>query len=127
MSFRAWGPKQNAVYARSITASTVTAVQPVGFANGGNQAKVYNASSTVAVLVCFYSHAAGDPTLTFPVDGTPPAGSKAGAARPDAAVTIVPPLAEKQISIPIGADSFAAIGAAAGPSLVYVQRGDGSV
>lgn len=123
MSFRAWGPKTNKVYARSITASQVNAIQPVGFSNGGGQVKVYNSGST-DVLVAFWAHANGDPTLTFPVDAAPPVGSGAGT---QAVATIVPKGVEKQISIPISADSFGAIGSGAGPGIIYVQRGDGSV
>lgn len=127
MSFRAWGPKQNLAYARSIGVATVTAVQPVGFAKGGDQCKIYN-SGAVDVLFVAYSHSAGDPTLTFPVDGSPPVGQGIGATgRNDFVATIVPKGVEKQITIPATADSFAAIGQAAGPTIIYVQRGDGSV
>lgn len=128
MSFRAWGPKTNKVYARSITASQVNAIQPVGFANGGGQVKIANSSTTVQVLVGFWKHADGDPTLVFPVDGAPPTGQNAGNPTDgQAAATFVLPNQEKQISIPVGCDSFGAIGSAAGPTLIYVQRGDGSV
>ena len=127
MSFRAWGPKQNKVYARSITASQVNAITPTGFANGGNQVKIANAG-TLAVLVAFWKHSDGDPTLTFPADGSPPTGQNAGAPVDGVAcATLVLPGQEKQISIPLGVDSFGAIGSAAGPTLIYVQRGDGSV
>jgi hypothetical protein len=125
MSFRAWGPRKNLVYARSITASQVNAIQPVGFANGDGQVKVYN-SGSVDVLVAFWNHGDGDPTLTFPVDAGPPVGSGA-AGKSGWSVTIVPKGVEKQISIPANADSFGAIGQAAGPTLIYVQRGTGSV
>lgn len=129
MSFRAWGPRQNKVYARSITASQVNAIQPAGFVNGDGQVKVYNSGST-DILVAFWAHADGDPTLVFPVDGAPPTGQGAGqpgAQKSGAAATIVPKGVEKQISIPASADSFGAIGSGAGPSIIYVQRGTGSV
>ena len=125
MGFRAWGPKQNLVYARSVPNTQVNAVQPTGFGRGGDQVKVYNSGST-DVLVVFYSHTVGDPTLTFPADGAPPVGEPAISGRSDWAATIVPKGVEKQISLPATADSFAAIGSAAGPSIIYVQRGDGS-
>lgn len=123
MSFRAFGPKTNKVYARSITASQINAIQPVGFANGGGQCKIYNSGAT-DVLVAFWAHANGDPTLVFPVDGAPPTGQGAGNLT---TVTVVPKGVEKQISIPLSADSFGGIGSGAGPSIIYVQRGDGSV
>jgi hypothetical protein len=128
MSFRAWGPKQNKVYARSITAAQVNAVQPTDFAKGGNQVKVYNSGAT-DVLVAFWAHGDGDPTLVFPVDGAPPTGQGAGQPgqqKSGATATIVPKGVEKQISIPLSADSFGAVGSGAGPSIIYVQRGDGS-
>lgn len=125
MGFRAWGPKLNLAYARSVPNTQVNAIQPAGFVNGGDQAKVYNSGAT-DVLVCFYSHSLGEPVLTFPVDGAPPVGQGGGTGRKDVSVTIVPKGAEKQVSIPASADSFAAIGSAAGPSIIYVQRGDGS-
>ena len=125
MGFRAWGPKQNAVFALSVAATQVDATQPVGFAQGGDQLKVYN-SGTTDVLVAVYSNSAGAPTLSFPASGAPPAGVNGGGGRTDIVVTMVPKGAEKQISMPATADSFAAIGSAAGPSIIYLQRGDGS-
>ena len=106
---------QGLSYARSITASQVNAVQPTGFASGGNSCQVYNGGS---VAICFlaYANAAGTPTLVFPVDGAPPTGEPGTVVAPG--VTIV-------LQIPANADSFAAIGSAAGPSLIYVQRGEG--
>lgn len=129
MSFRAWGPRQNKVYARSITASQVNAIQPAGFSTGDGQVKIYN-SGTVDVLVAFWNHGDGDPALTFPVDGAPPVGQGAGQPGTQvhgATATVVPKGVEKQISIPVNADSFGAIGQGAGPSVIYVQRGTGSV
>lgn len=115
MSFRSWGFKSNLVFARSVPATQVDATNPVGFNTGGGQCMVYNSGGT-DVLISFYTGAA--PTLVFPVDAAPPVG-KAG--------TIVPKGARVLVSIPINATSFSAIGQAAGPSIVYVQRGDGSV
>lgn len=129
MSFRAWGPRQNKIFARSVPATQVNAIQPAGFASGDGQVKVYNSGST-DVMVAFWAHADGDPTLTFPVDGAPPTGQGAGQPGTQvhgATATIVPKGVEKQISIPVTADSFGAIGSGAGPSIIYVQRGTGSV
>ena len=125
MGFRAWGPKNNAVFALSVAATHIDATQPVGFAHGGDQLKIYN-SGTTDVLVAVYSNSAGAPTLAFPVSGAPPVGVNGGSGRTDIVVTMVPTGAEKQISMPATADSFAAIGSAAGPSIIYLQRGDGS-
>lgn len=128
MSFRAWGPKQNLIYALSVANAQITATTPVGFNKGGNQVKIAN-SGTTAVFIVFYKNADGAPTLTFPVSGTPPVGEGSSLSPVDGqtCATIVLGGQEKQISIPIGCDSFAAFGAAAGPSIIYVQRGDGSV
>lgn len=126
MSFRAWGPKKNLVFALSVAATQVNATTPVGFANGGNQCSLYNSGAT-DVLVSFYKNADGVPTLTFPVTGAPPVGSGPGTGPNAGACTVIPKGARIQVSIPAGCDSFAAIGSAAGPSIIYVQRGDGSV
>lgn len=124
MSFRSWGPKQNMVYALSVAATSVAARQPVGFAGGGNQCKIKN-SGTIPVMVAFYKYnGSADPTLVFPVTGAPPVGENGAQALAAAVVLLAGEVA--QISIPNNADSFAAIGSAAGPSIIYVQRGDGS-
>lgn len=123
MSFRAWGPKSNSVYALSVAAAQVNATLPVNFNIGGGQCKIYNSGAT-DVLVTFYKNANGAPTQVFPLTGAPPVGYTAGR---DTVTTVVPKGVEKQVSITIDADSFAAIGSGAGPSIIYVQRGDGSV
>ena len=107
--------KANKVYARSITASQVNAVTPAGFAQGGISCSVYN-SGPNDVLFAAYNNAAGTPTLTFPVDAGPPVGQTG---------QVIPKGTRVVISIPANADSFAAIGSAAGPALIYVQRGEG--
>lgn len=126
MSFRAWGPKQNLVYALSVAATQANATTPTGFANGDGQVKISN-SGTTTVLVAFYKNSEGAPTLTFPVTGSPPTGQGAGNPPQHTAATVVLPGQEKQISVPVTTDSFSAIGSAAGPSVIYVQRGTGSV
>lgn len=126
MSFRAWGPKGNKAYALTVAATQTNAIQPVGFANGGNQVKILN-TGTVPVLVAFWKHADGDPSLTFPVTGAPPVGQGGGSpVDGTVCVTVVGAGLEKQISIPLGCDSFGNIGSAAGTTII-VQRGDGSV
>lgn len=120
-----WGLNANApaganlVYARSITAATVAARQPVGFSTGGSCAWVYNSSTTLFLLVTFYNFAllGTDPTLTFPVDGGPPTGQPG---------ILIPPNAARFVDNVGAADSFAAIASAAGPTLIYVQRGEGT-
>jgi len=111
----AFNPKKNLTYARSITAAQVNATTPVGFASGGTACAVYN-SGPNDVLFAAYLNSAGAPTLVFPVDAGPPAGSVGH---------VVPKGARVVIQIPANADSFAAIGSAAGPALIYVQRGEG--
>lgn len=110
--------RQGFTYARSITASTVAARQPVGFEIGEGTVRVTNSSATVYIAFMAYSFAVAgaDPTLTFPVDGSPPVGQS---------VTIIGPGQTAFFDIPANADSFAAIGSAAGPSVIYVQRGAG--
>lgn len=115
-----FNPKSNLTYARSITAAQVNALKPAGFTQGGREMLVWN-SGTVAVMVAAYNSTlaagqGGTPTMVFPVDGAPPTGEPG---------TIVPPGAIMVIGIRSDADSFAAIGAAAGPSVIYVQRGEG--
>lgn len=130
MGFRAWGAKQNLAYALSVPATQADATTPAGFAGGGDQVSIYNSGAT-DVLVAFYKNASGKPTLVFPVTGSPPTGEGAGApTSPTLAegrtAVVVPKGARIQVSVGILVDSFSAIGSAAGPSIVYVQRGDGS-
>lgn len=106
-------------YARSITASTVASRQPTGLASfGPAQYLVDNSSASVLVCILFYNFAqtAADPTLTFPVDGAPPTGQRG---------TVILPGQSKIISVNESVDSFVAIGSAAGPTIIYVQRGEG--
>lgn len=129
MSFRAWGPKNNKVFALSIGATQVDATVPVGFAGGGGQVKISNSGAT-DILIAFYKNADTKPTLTFPVTGAPPVGQggqTTSYADGQFCATLVLHGTEKQISVPLACDSFSAIGSAAGPSIIYVQRGDGSV
>ena len=115
-----FNPKSNLTYARSITAAQVNAVKPAGFTQGGREMLVYN-SGAVAVMVAAYNSTlsagqGGTPTLVFPLDGSPPIGQPG---------TIVPPGVAMIIGIRSDADSFAAIGQSAGPTIIYVQRGEG--
>lgn len=112
-----WNPKKNGIYARSITASQVNSVSPLLFANGGAYARVYNSGAT-DILFQAYRTGAGTPSLAFPVDAAPPVATSPGAVVIKAGETRV-------FGIPADADSFAAIGSAAGPGVIYVQRGDG--
>lgn len=106
---------QGLTYARSVGNTQVNAVQPVGFASGGKTALIYNSGAT-DILILFYANAAGTPTLTFPVDGAPPTGQ---------AGTVIEKGTTQSLNIPANADSFACIGSAAGPGIIYVQRGEG--
>lgn len=91
---------------------------PVGFEIGESTVRVTNSSATVYIAFMAYSFATtqADPTLTFPADGSPPVGQ---------GVTIIGPGQTAFFDIPAQADSFAAIGSAAGPTVIYVQRGAG--
>lgn len=102
-----------ATYALSIGATTVPATQPTGFAGGGQVARVVNSGST-NVFVVFGS---GVQTAVLPVTGAPPTGL---------AGTMVKSNSVAYIDGVGTADSFAAIGDAAGPSIIYVQKGDGN-
>lgn len=118
-----WRPSRNLVYARSVAAANVASRQPGGFAGGGPVAKVQNRGAT-DVLITFYSFAtlSADPTTAFPVDGSPPVGTGGG----NSQVSALVPAGGTVFVDGVGqSDSFTAIGAAAGPSLIYVQRGEG--
>lgn len=112
MSYRSWTIDGSPVYALSVGSAQANAQQPTGFASGGVEATVYNSGAT-DVLVYFYKFSSL-PTLTFPVTGAPPVGE---------AGIVVPKGARVEVRIPANADSFSAIGSAAGPSIIYVQRG----
>lgn len=117
MSFRSWGPKENLVYALSVGSSQVDATKPTGFAVSANQFMVYNSGSTDVLVYAYKYNGTANPTLTFPTSGSPPTGRTG---------TIVPAGKRILVSGPTDADSFSAIGSGAGPSIIYVQRGDGS-
>ncbi len=99
----------NSTVALSVTASNSQATTPTGFKQGGTACRIYNSGST-AVCVVF---GVGAQTAVLPVAGTPSAGY------------VIAPGAVEIVSIPANSDSFAAIGTAAGPSVIYVLRGDG--
>jgi hypothetical protein len=110
---------QPSSYARSIGAASVAARQPVGFAAGGPTVRVTNTSTTVYIAFAAYNFALlqGDPTLVFPADGAPPVGQP---------VTVIGPGQTVFFDIAANSDSFAAIGNAAGPTVIIVQRGEGT-
>jgi hypothetical protein len=136
MSFPApWRASATPIYALSVGAAQVTARQPVNFSLGGGTVRLVNTGAT-AVLITFYNfplNNSTDPTLTFPVTGAPPVGQPTvGAiAGPYTSTMLVPAAAGSlgsvnYLDIPGQCDSFAAIGSAAGPSIIYVQRGEGN-
>jgi hypothetical protein len=106
---------QGLSYALSVAATQANATTPVGFTAGGNAMQIYN-SGTNPVCVIAYQNSLGVPTLVFPVTGAPPVGEPG---------TVVAPGATIVFQIPANADSFSAIGLVAGPSIIYVQRGEG--
>lgn len=105
----AFSNSNNLTFALSVTGSNSQATTPAGFTQGGAVAQIYN-SGSVTVQVVF---GVGAQTAALPVPGTPAAGY------------IIAPGALMCVGIPANADSFAAIGAGAGPSVIYVTRGDG--
>jgi hypothetical protein len=134
MSFPApWRPDGAPVYALSVGVAQVNATQPVGFVTGGGTARLVNTGAT-AILVVFYNFAiSGTPVLTFPVTGAPPVGQPPiGSVPGQMFATLLSPAAAgslgsvNYIDVPANADSFSAIGSAAGPSIFYVQRGEGN-
>lgn len=136
MSFPApWRPSNAPVFALSVAAASVAARQPVNFTLGGGTVRIVNTGAT-SVLITFYNfllNGSADPTLTFPVTGAPPVaqppvGTIVG---PQTSTLLVPAAAGSlgsvnYLDIPGQCDSFVAIGSAAGPSIIYVQRGEGN-
>lgn len=96
-------------YALSVAGTNSQATAPPGFSSGPTACRIYN-SGSVAVQVVF---GAGAQTAALSVPGTPQPGY------------VIAPGAVEVVGIPANADSFAAIGTAAGPSVIYVTRGDG--
>lgn len=115
MSFAAsWRPSPQAfTYALSVTAASVPATTPTGFTAGGGTVRIVN-TGTTNVQVVFGT---GVQTAVLPVTGAPPAGQFGVLVRAGSVT---------YIDIPANADSFAAIGDGAGPSSIYVQRGEGT-
>lgn len=96
-------------FALSVTGSNSQATTPAGFSSGGVAGRIYN-SGSVAVQIVF---GIGAQTAVLSVPGTPQPGY------------VIAPGAVEVVGIPANADSFAAIGTGAGPSVIYVTRGDG--
>lgn len=113
MAYAAAFKPNTLTYALSVGAASVPATVPVGFAFGGSVARVVNSGAT-DVLIVF---GVGAQTAVLPVTGAPPTGQNG---------TIVKAGSVAYIDGVGGADSFAAIGSAAGPGVVYVQKGDGN-
>lgn len=108
----AWKPNSLA-FALSVGAASVPATLPVGFAGDGAVARVVNSGAT-NVLVVF---GVGAQTAVLPVTGAPPTG-QSGVMVKAGSVAYVDGVG--------AADSFAAIADAAGPGIIYVQKGDGN-
>lgn len=127
-----WRPGTALTYALSVPNTQVNAQQPVGFAGGGGTVRIVNAGTT-DIFIVFFSYAqAGNtlPVLTFPVSGSPPTGQPGTFAAQQVGVMVAAVGASgaqpMYVDIPATADSFSAIGGAAGPSIIYVQRGEGT-
>lgn len=100
-------------YALSVPATTAPATLPVGFASGGSTARIVN-SGTTNVFVVFGT---GAQVAVLPASGAPPTG-QSGVMVKGSSVAYIDGVG--------AADSFAGIGDAAGPSIIYVQKGDGN-
>lgn len=96
-------------YSLSVVGTNTQSTAPPGFSSGGGACRIYN-SGTVAVQVVF---GLGAQIAVLSVPGSPSAGY------------VIAPGAVEIVGIPANSDSFAAIGAGAGPSVIYVTRGDG--
>jgi hypothetical protein len=135
MSFPApWRPASAPVFALSVGVAQVNATSPVSFQAGGGTCRIVNSGAT-SILVTFYNNASngGPPVLTFPVTGAPPVGQPAisAIAGPYTSTLIVPGAAGSlgsvnYVDVPGNCDSFSAIGSAAGPSIIYLQKGEGT-
>lgn len=107
-----WRPS-GLTYALSVGATTTPATTPTGFSSGGGTVRVVNSGAT-NVFVAFGT---GAQTAVLPASGAPPTGQN-GVMCKSGSVTY--------FDAPATADSFAAIGDAAGPGIIYVQRGEGT-
>lgn len=105
----AFSNSNNLTYALSVSNANSQATTPTGFTQGGAAVQIYNSGATDVQVV----FGVGAQTAVFPTPGSP----QAGYTIPSKAVIVV--------AIPANSDSFAAIGSAAGPSIIYVTRGDG--
>ena len=105
-------------YALSVTNTQHAAVAVTNFSNDVVPYAAFTNPGSVAVCVAVYqlsqTGGAQQPTLVFPVDGTPTTITS----------FLLPPLMEVPIvlAVPTGNDGFSvtAIGAAAGPTIIYV-------
>lgn len=109
-SFR---PSGALTYALSVGNVTAPATTPTGFVGGGSVARVVNSGATNVQII----FGVGVQTAVLPVTGAPPTGQPG---------TMCKSGSTTYIDLPAQSDSFAAIGDAAGPSVIYVQRGEGN-
>ena len=120
-----WRPGTSQVFLRSITNAQVNAT-PAAFAGQGSVARVINSGATaVDCVVTFFLAANGTPTLAFPADSATPVGQPS-AIQPPAVSVYVKANQTVYVDGVAGLDSFAAIGSAAGPTLIIVQKGEGN-
>ena len=101
----------------AIGVASVPATLPVGFIGGGSVARIVNSGPATDADV-FVVFGTGAQTAVFPVTGAPPVGQGPGVLAKANATTYY--------DLPAQADSFAAIALAAGPSTIYVTRGEGN-
>jgi len=105
LSAEAFRPGKNSLKVDATAASVGG-----GLPSGGSTIEIVNTSTTLFV-VCVTG--VGAQTAAIPASTAIGAG------------WAVPPLGTKRVKIPLDHDSFAAIGSAAGPTSVFVSRGEG--
>lgn len=98
--------------ANSARLDAVAASASVALPGGGGTLEVTNTSATLFV---FFVTGVGAQVAAIPATGAVGAGWG------------VPPLGTRKIKIPPNHDTLAAIGSAAGPSVIFVTRGDGGM
>jgi hypothetical protein len=96
--------------ANSARVDATAASVGVALPSGGGTLEIVNTSATLFV---FCVTGVGAQTAALITTGTTGPG------------WAVPPLGTKRIRIPLTHDNFAAIGSGAGPTAVFISRGDG--
>lgn len=96
----------------SARVDATAASVPVALPGGGGTLEIVNTSATLFV---FCVTGVGAQTAVLITTGNTGLG------------WVVPPMGTKRVRIPPNHDSFAAIGSGAGPTAVFINRGDGGM